>query len=300
MRYAHLRSINLNLLPILQSLLETRNVTRSAEQLHMSQPAVSEALAKLRLHYEDDLLVKTGREMKPTQLALSIQQELNHSVAALEQLIQRERFDPGQLTRRFIVATVDTVILTLVNKLVAELQGEAPGVSLQFVDLKLEDLKTLQAGEIDMLILPRNVLETDELHEIELYQESFVCIARTDHPEVAGGVSKRAYKAMNHAAFRAHHRLDLTYETSLVGTNQNDVVRLPHFALLPAIVEESDAVALIQRRAAEHFAARYNIQMFAPPFAVPEVTIGGYWSRIHHRDSAHEWFRNKVRAAANL
>ena len=82
-----LRSINLNLLPILHSLLSTRNVTRSAEQLHMSQSAVSEALGKLRIQFKDDLLVKTGREMKPTPMALSIQDQLDASMESLGGLL---------------------------------------------------------------------------------------------------------------------------------------------------------------------------------------------------------------------
>ncbi|MYE85936.1 MAG: LysR family transcriptional regulator [Gammaproteobacteria bacterium] len=298
MRYANLRSMNLNLLPILQSLLSTRNVTRSAEQLHMSQPAVSDALAKLRVHYDDDLLVRAGRGMKPTQFALSLQTVLDDSIEAMERLIQRESFDLHDLQRRFIISTVDSVVLTLVNKLISDLRTEAPGVTVQFIDPHSEDLQALRATEIDLLILPRGVLDTSGMHEIELYQETFVCIARADHPKVNGILSKRAYNAMTHAAFRPDHRMDLSFETTLVGQNQNDVVRLPNFTLLPAIVEQSDAVALIQKRTAEHFAARYDIKLFQPPFPIPSVAIAGYWSQIHNRDSAHEWFRNRVRLAA--
>ncbi len=300
MRPSRLRSINLNLLPILQSLLTTRSVTRTAEQLHMSQPGVSDALAKLRIHYKDDLLVRAGGEMQPTQLALALQEELNGSIEALERVIERETFDPGVLERRFVIATADVVVLALVNNLIEDLQKEAPGVMVQFEDLPSDYFDSVRTGSIDLLLGPQYVLETKGLVEMALYDETVVCIARKNHPRIKGRLSTEDYRDLAHASFRANQRTDKTFQTLHLGAAPNDIVRLPYYTLMPVIVEESDVVAMIPKRAAEYYAKRHNIQILNPPFKVPNVTIAAYWSRIHDRDPAHVWFREKVRSAVPL
>ena len=293
-----LRSVNLNLLPILQSLLSTLNVTRSAEQLHMSQSAVSEALGKLRLQFRDDLLVRVGREMKPTPLALSLQGQLEQSMSMLEALMQSERFDPKTLSRRFIISTADTVMLTLAEPLIEQLSQEAPEVAVQFVDITSNVNRSLTAGEFDVLIMPGGFEETAGLYELPLYEDTFVGIARKNHPDITRTLNKDTYDALNHVAFRADHKVESSVETTLIGVNQRDMIRLPSFVLLPALVERSDALALIQKRAAEHFVDRYDIQIFDLPFKVPVVSHAAYWARIHDRDPAHQWFRTQLQQAA--
>lgn len=298
MRSTRLRSINLNLLPILWSLLSTRSVTRTAEQLHMSQPGVSDALAKLRIHYDDELLVRTGNEMQPTQLALALKTRLNESIEALEHVVERESFDPKKLERRFVVSTADSVVLVLVNSIIGGLREEAPGVSVQFADLQADYLQLVRSGEVDLLIGPQNVIQSSGLEQTELYQETLVCIARKSHPKINGKLDVRAYNELVHAAFRANHQTAASLETTVVGEGQDDIVRLPQQTLLPGIVEESDLVALVPSRVADYFVKRFEIQILKPPFEVPVVPIAAFWSRIHDRDLAHRWFRDRVQSAA--
>ncbi len=290
--------MNLNLLPILQSLLSTKNVTRSAEQLHMSQSAVSEALGKLRIQFNDELLVKVGREMRPTPLALSLQDQLDETMGSLETLIQKESFVPADLERRFVISTADTIMLALADSLINRLKEEAPGVSIQFVDIKVEDQSQLEAGELDFMVAPKGILDVPELFELPLYEDTFVGIARKGHPAIRKGLTRATYDGLDHVAFRTDHRSDITVETTLVGPNQKDLIRLPSFVLLPALVERSDSIALIQKRAAEHFLGRYDIQMFEPPFKVPVIYPTAHWGRIHDRDPAHQWFRTLLKSTA--
>jgi len=263
----------------------------------MSQPGVSDALAKLRAHYRDDLLVRTGGEMQPTRFALELQEELNGSIEALERVIERDTFDPNMLERRFVIATADVVVLAFVNQVIERIQDEAPGVSIQFEDLPADYFDSVRTGAVDLLVGPQNVLETKGLAEMELYEETVVCIAREGHPKVTGRLSKEAYRDLPHASFRANQRTDRTFETTHLGPGQNDIVRLPQYTLMPVIVEQTDIIAMLPRRAAEYYVKRHRIQVFELPFEVPNVTIAAYWSRIHDRDPAHIWFRDKVRSA---
>ena len=294
-----LRSVNLNLLPILQSLLATQNVTRAAEHLNMSQSAVSEALSKLRLQFNDEILIKVGREMRPTPLALAIEDQLDAALMSIETLVQRDRFDPARLSRRFVVATADTVVLCLAPPLIDHLGAQAPNAFVQFVDVQGTSQKELQSGDIDMIIMPSGLLDTEDFQEASLYEETFVGIARQNHPLFEMDLSRKDFDSLPHISFRPDHRQELTFETSLVGEDQQDVIRLPHFTLLPAMVEESDAVAMIQKRAAEHYVSRYKIEIFDLPFDVPSVSIAGFWGRVHERDPAHQWFRSQMQQAAS-
>ena len=297
MRPSRLRSINLNLLPILQSLIATRSVTRTAEHLHMSQPGVSDALAKLRAHYRDDLLVRTGGEMRPTPFALQLREELNGSIEAIERVIVRDSFDPKALERRFVISTADVVVLSLANNLIEGIRDEAPGVSIQFEDISAGYFDSVRTGEVDLLMGPQNVLETRGLEEMTLYDETMVCIVRKGHPKIKGRLSRKEYRDLAHASFRANQHTDETFETTYLGPGQNDIIRLPQYTLMPVIVEETDVVAMIPRRAAEYYGKRHQLQVFDLPFEVPTVTISAYWSRIYDRDLAHRWFREKVRSA---
>lgn len=299
MQRTSLRSLNLNMLPILQSLLTTLNVTRTAEQLHMSQSAVSDALAKLRIQFKDELLVRVGREMRPTALALDMQDRLDASMRSVEDLIQVQPFDVAGLERRFVVSTADSVMLALADALVEQLMPHVPRISVQFVDITFDVRRLLVAGEVDLLVVPSGVTtETAGLQEMALYEDTFVGIARRGHPAVKGKLTRAAYDGLQHISFRANHRLEESVETSLVGLRQRDVVRLPSFTLMPALVERSDAVALMQKRAAEHYVERYDIEMFVPPFAVPVVSHHAYWGRIYERDPAHRWFRQQLELAS--
>ena len=129
----HLRSVNLNLLPVLEALLSSRSVTQAAEKLHMSQSAVSDALSRLRTQFRDELLVRSGREMFLTPLAQDLLAPLGETLARVEALVEAPTFWPRDLEREFIVATADPVTMAFGAPLCAALQREAPLATVHFV-----------------------------------------------------------------------------------------------------------------------------------------------------------------------
>lgn len=153
-----LRGVNLNLLPILRELLRERNVTAAAKRLNLTQSGVSEALGRLRVQFGDELLVKTGRRMVPTALALEIAPRLEDLLATTEDLLRPVRFNPAYSDREIRIATGDTVALALGKGLLQRLAAQAPRTTIQFVSTEAPMRANLEEGKIDFLIIPRGVI----------------------------------------------------------------------------------------------------------------------------------------------
>ena len=294
----HLRSVNLNLLPILEALLSTRSVTAAGEKLHMSQSAVSDGLARLRVQFHDDLLVRKNREMVLTPLARDLIAPLNDVLAGVETLVGQRSFVPAELEREFVVATADPVVMALAAGVYREIHAQAPGVSVRFVGLMDRDYERLRAMELDLVIVPRGYLKRDQLIELPIYEEPFVCIARRGHPAIRKRLSRTLYSRLPHVSYRADRQSTVSMEDRLLGLAQQDAIKVPSFSLLPLIVEQTDAIALVQKRVAERFAQSANIALYDPPVPVPPLQVCLYWSHAHERDAAHEWFRNQLQAVA--
>ncbi len=289
-----LRSVNLNLVPVLASLLSTCSVSATAQALHMSQSSVSDALARLRLHFRDELLLRRGRGMLLTPRARELVQPVNDVVIRLGGMLYGSEFDAANLSREFLVATADPVVMAVGGALCRRLQQLAPQASVRFVDIRSRDYERLRNLEVDLVIVPRGFLRTTQLTEVPIYQEAFVCIARKDHPQVRGRITRAQYAKLPHASYRADAQASLTMEARLIGLEQQDVIKVPSFAVLPILVEQTDAIALVQRRIAERFAASARIQIIEPPVPIPPLDVCVYWSGAQARDPAHTWFREQL------
>jgi len=293
----HLRSVNLNLLPVLEALLSTRSVTRAGARLHMSQSAVSDALARLRIQFRDDLLVRHGREMILTAVARDLLGPLEEILARVGTLVATPAFRPDELDREFNVATADLVTMTIGGPLCQHLQREAPGATVRFVELKRQDYDRLRGMALDLVIVPRGFIRRRELIEWPIYDESFVCIARRGHPAIRGRISRALYEKLPHVSYRADESPN-SMETRLLGLAQSDVIKVPNFSLLPLIVEQTDAIALVQQRVATRFAALANIEIYDPPIRIAPLKVCMYWSPAHAQDPAHAWFRDTLKTIA--
>jgi LysR family nod box-dependent transcriptional activator len=289
-----LRAVDLNLLPILRELLRTRSVTRTAQALDMGQPAVSEALKRLRRQFDDDLLVRSGRAMQPTALAHELAPIVEQLLSQLQTILAPPFFEPTVVEREFIIATADSIILTIGAALIQRLAHEAPHISVQCVDLQWVDERALHTGELDFIILPRpavdaagraTTIDTAKLESLLLFEEEFVCIARRGHPTATPGADLEQALTV---AYRADPDSALF---GLLPGSTRPVILVPQFSLLPFLVAGSDAVALIQRHLAEMFAEVVDIEIVRTFDNIPRVQVCAFWAPVHTNDPAHRWFR---------
>lgn len=296
-RRKSLRTINLNLLPVLDELLRQRSVTRAAERLNLTQSGVSEALARLRAQFDDDLLVRVGRKMVPTPLALALAPRVEELLGEVEDLLKPTSFNPAEIKRQFVIATGDTVILALGEALVKRLSTFAPHTTIQFIAIQYVTRRDLDEGKVDFImipqgVIPKSIFDEDGLDWVKLYREQWVCISRRDHPKLSAGLSLESLNNLPSIACRFGD--DSYLHGALPGRTQSEQLRVPQFTLLPIMVAQSDAIAMVQRHVAERFAALIPIEIFELPVPFPELDVCAFWSKVHRNDPMHLWLREQI------
>ena len=202
MSYIHgmnITGLNLNLLPVLDALLAERSVSRAGARVGLSQPAVSNALAQLRAHFDDALLVRKAGGMAPTERALAIAGPLRAALLALEQGLEpAATFDPAAASRDFTIMTNDFVAFALLPRLLARLQHEAPGVHLQVRAWQEHFVPSeLARGDTDLVLGFHRGLPVGH-QAAPLFQDRFVFVARKGHPKVRGRITLATYTKLAH------------------------------------------------------------------------------------------------------
>lgn len=288
-----LRALDLNLLPILRELLYNKNVSRAAECLHMTQPAVSEALGRLRHQYGDEILVRVGRNMVLTPFAKNLIEPLDEILGSIEK-ISSPASDRGMndVERQFVIATADNVMLALGRNMLELLSKECPNVHVQFLDLQHFDTQLLKSGEVDMVIMPDAFLEDDSLNRLFLYQEDFVCISRKNHPGISDPAKQEELSKLSKVGYRADQRSPIRVAGP---PGWDEQILLPGMSMIPYIIEKSDSVALTQRHVAKQFAEYMDIDIHEVHDFSWSLDIYVFWGNIYDKSSAHTWMRNRLK-----
>ncbi|NIB40497.1 LysR family transcriptional regulator [Pseudomaricurvus alkylphenolicus] len=289
----NLRALDLNLLPVLRSLIQTKSVSRTAEVLHMSQSAVSEALKRIRLQFEDEILVRAGRSMVLTHFAGTLEPRLARALSEIESMTQPQELELETLRRELVIATADNVVATLGCGLLADLSEHAPNVHVKFLDLQDLDINALKRGDLDLVILPEGFIDEPELHHLELFQEDFVAISRKGLFNANLCLTEQDLRAVQRIGFCG----DTTLGLRIIGPTEpedKEQIMIPQLTLLPYFVEQSEAVALVQRPVAERFTRYFAIDIHEIDLGLPTVKVCAYWAEVHHNDEFHHWFRDRL------
>ncbi len=290
-----LRRHNLNLLPILRELLRTRSVARTSETIGLSQSGVSAALARLREVYEDEILVMVGRRLELTERGQQLVEQTERACLEVETLLRPQTFDPAIETRRFVVCAADYITYLLAPGVVRRMQIEAPNAACHFIDYNPDMGGQLLRGGIDVLAIPESAAGSfrTDANGFHLFADDIVVIASKRHKPFSGKLTRKAYEAAPHAMFQLAQKDTSSHERRILraaGIKQTDVVMVEHFLTLPAIVETTECLALVQRRLAERFIRSHDIEIHPAPFESPQVRIAGYSMPATQRDAAHRWF----------
>jgi DNA-binding transcriptional LysR family regulator len=291
----NLQSFDLNLLLAFESLMIERNVTRAAKRIGLSQPAMSNALSRLRRTFDDPLLMRTPAGMAPTATAHSLIVPVRAALAQLRTALEaKPSFDPTASKRIFHLSTSDHVEIALIAPLVARLLAKASRVSLRLTRpraLFQPPVTQALADSIDLAIgfFP-DVLALDaSIHSEVLWEERSVVLARKDHPRIKGRLSLRQFAAEHHAAVfyktEGQGFIDTLLEQK--GLARRAAVIVPHFASIPFIVAESDLIATVPELTAEHFAKQLRLQVLGVPIAIPPFRMTMLWHERMESDLAH-------------
>ncbi|CDO38557.1 LysR family transcriptional regulator [Novosphingobium sp. KN65.2] len=289
----NLRSVDLNLLPILQALLREGSVTAAAASLGLSQSATSHALTRLRHVLRDPLLVKVGRGMKLTPRAERLRESVNASCDAIIQALSQESFHPAEIVRSFKIATPDYSALIVGKTLLPQLRMAAPGVSVRFSDVGLSTRQQILDGSLDMALIARipSICEGLSIHGG--FFEQKICVAGLDHPIAANG-------RVTLAELARHGRLNIDFASYLLLDSGEDQaaeqirVAPSHLLVLPFMAVETGSVAVVGR-ALGLLAARYApIRVIELDDCAEPTEICLAWSPANDADPAHRWLREQL------
>lgn len=292
-----LRRHNLNLLPILRELLRSCSVARTAEAVGLSQSAVSAALARLREIYGDELLVMVGRRLELTEKGQQLVEQTERACLEIETLLRPSEFDPSSETRRFVLCAADYITFVLAPSVTRAMAERAPRASVHFVDYGRDLESQLLRGLIDIVAMPDSSAGPllDQARTAPLFSDQIVIISSSRHKTFNGPLTRKLYERARHAMFQISADSENSHEARIlrkVGVKQENVVLVEQFLTLPAIVETSDCLALVQRRLAERFQRSHDIEIHEAPFETTTLDIRAYWPRSADRDPAHRWFRD--------
>lgn len=292
------RRLDLNLLRALDALLDERHVTRAAARLHLTQPAVSSALARLRQTLGDPLLVRGREGLLLTPRAQALAPRVRALMAEIGDVLAAPgRFEAASTRRRFVIATTDLVQMLLAPWL-ARLSLRSPGVDVALVAPDSERLAVLtERAEVDLAVLNLASIPAG-LRSRAALTERFVVIGRKGHPRLKRAPSLDAFCALEHVLVspRGGGFAGPTDEAlAQLGHTRRVRVSVQSFAQALELVAVSDLIAVYPERLARRAADRLRI--VGPPLPVPGFTMAAAWHERAHRDPAHQWLREEVHAA---
>lgn len=291
--------IDLNLLPIVVALHESRSVSQAALALGMSQPAVSSALGKLRTYFDDPLFVRTRRGMEPTPKAAALARAARNILSRIDDdILSDEPFDPATARRPFTLALSDAGEMIFLPRVLAHLRRLAPAAQVHSVSLPAPAIEQgLENGEIDLAIGYFPDLRKHNFFQQKLFKDTFASLLRAEHPIRARRLSLQQFLELEHAVVHAESRSQEVLERYLARKRIRRKVALltPHFTTIPMIVAQSDLIVTMPNPVAVYYAGLMPaLRIVELPWETPRIDIMQHWHRKYHYDGRLKWLRALV------
>lgn len=295
-----LRKIDLNLLLALHALLSEKHVTRAALRLHRSQPAVSHALAQLRKHFDDPLLVRQNGSMTLTARAQSLAKPLHDALGNLNGLLAAPQFEPAKAQRRFRLSLSDYSSRIILPPLLRHLRQIAPGVDLAISQASRETmLAQLLDGELDLALgifpdLPQAITAQP------LFTDSFISVADRQVLPASGGLALDDWLARPHVLMAMHPDAFDEIERALAaqGLRRRIALALPHWSAAVEVLAGTDLILTVASRAVGSLHQHKTLRQFEPPLAIPSFDYQQAWHSRKDDDPGHRWLRETVWACS--
>ena len=311
-RMPNFRTLDLNLLRIFDAVMTERSLTRAARTLSLTQPAVSNALRRLREALGDDLVRRNGFGVDPTPRALALWPAVSESLRQLEASLAPGDFTASKAQDTFVLAMADATAAELIPGLIDILEGDAPGVSMRVVPLTTRDpRRLLDDGGADLAVgyFPAVLADLSAqaqagqvvtfAHERQ-YDGEYVCVMRQGHPLARGPMSVARYCAARHllVSFSGRPFGFIDEALASIGRTRRVVLTVNQFFTAGRVVAHSDLLTVLPRHFVGVTGMADELVLRPLPFDVPTVHVDSLWHRRREREPAHAWLRLAVQAAA--
>ena len=295
-----LRRIDLNLLVILDALLDERHVSRAAERLAMTQPAVSHALNRLRDLLGDPLLVRTGNQMQLTRRAFELAGPLRKILGDVRRLVLGDDFDPASAELELRLGMSDYGAWVVLPALLPILRREAPGIHLDVRQAsRLGMAEQVASGELDgaLGVFP---LLPEELRVQRLFEERFVCLCAVDTLAGRQRMDLDDYLAAPHlrVALQQSPAEEIDSHLEKLGRRRQVAATVPHFSVAPGLLAGTDLVLTIAERMLPDDLETHGLASFEAPLQLARFDFVQIWSETSEDDPARRWLRGRLTQAA--
>ena len=292
-----LTDIDLNQLVLFQQLMQERSVSKVADKLGLTQPAVSNTLAKLRRQFNDDLFVRTSGGMMPTSFAEQLAEPIVKALGIIHSGLNPQRnFDAARVQRSVTIGMTDIGEIIFLPALIERLRIEAPGVCVVTVRTTDTNLRAdMEVGKVDLAIGPLPQLKAG-FYQRRLFAQRYVCLFRTGHALNRKRLTLAGFKSAEHlvivTAGTGHGKVDDLIRRA--GIERKVRLTIPHYVSVGHLLQRSDMVATVTERLAASLAPPFDLAFLPLPMDLPEVAINVFWHTKVHRSPTHQWLRGVV------
>lgn len=290
--------LDLNLLVALDALLEESSVSRAADRVFLTQSAMSNALARLRRHFGDELIAQVGRRMVLTERGQALRPEVRALLLRIQQVTQpSDAFDPATAQQVFRVAASDYFTMVVLPRLLAHMGRIAPRIGIEVQPLSARLFEDVERGDVDLLIVPRRYA-VKQLPIRALFSDEWVCVTWRGHRLPGERLTLENYLAMEHVAKRENHPsfppLD-SLELARQKLSRRITVQVAQYSLLPLMVVGTQRVATVQGRVARLYRDwGAPIAVHGCPFRCPPLEEAMQWHPVREADGGHRWLRETI------
>jgi LysR family nod box-dependent transcriptional activator len=295
----NLGSLDLNLLVALDALLSERSVTRAAQRVGLSQPGMSNALARLRRHFDDPLLVRQGAGLVPTSRAEALRGPVHEALELIRGALDApSQFDPATDRRSFRLSCSDYSVLMLIGPLVRALAAEAPGLLVEVIPRLADAGRALVNGDVDLVVEPPEIMGRVDLESLRLWDDRWKCCVWEGNTRVGSRMTLERYTALGHLIYSmggAGQPVALPdVHLSSLGVQRRIEVSVESFLLAPFLLQGTDLVTLIPKRAEAFLRRTGDIRVLEPPIEFPVLVETLWWHPRATADPAHTWLRGRI------
>lgn len=293
----NVQELDLNLLRVLDAVLHERGVTAAAARLGLTQPAVSNALARLRRVFGDPLFVRSAAGMDATPFARELAEPVRQALALLESaLAHGPGFDPATSTRAFRFYMSDLGQVEFLPPLVERVQRNAAGVRLEAVAADLEHISdALGSGALDLAVGFLPALGPP-VERRALFRDPYVCLMRAGHPATEGRFTRKKFLEASHVlvTYRGGGHRVIEEALERAGVARRIALRVPHFTVVPMVLERTDLVLTLPARVARVYERSGGFKSVPPPVPMPAAEVAVHWHERFAADPGNRWLREQI------